>query len=269
MISRPKYLAEFNKPPINEVVLGAQFSIPSSYNQIYAYKIWELFKDDFPSVEIHSPLEPTFETFGFPISQKVGINVLSGGRHDRFWFISDDSRELIQFQEDRLLHNWRKDPDPNHTYPRYEYIREKFEAELSRVEDFFVSLDQQHLMCNQAEITYINIFKIQDSGLCRLDEWVRFLDFSPFSPDDYSSWWSDTILDEDENPIARLSCEMKTGYNQEREKIANISLTVRGKPHSGNISSTLDFLDMGREIIVDRFSKITTEKAHNVWERVK
>ena len=41
-MNRPKDLPEYDNPPINEVVLGVQFSTPEGYRQIYADEIWKI-----------------------------------------------------------------------------------------------------------------------------------------------------------------------------------------------------------------------------------
>src|SRR4051794_5656712 len=105
---RPTHLPDFRKPPLNEVVLGIQFNPVPGYSQIYAGEVWGLFRARFPQVQEMPALPPNFETFGIPQGPQIGFNVLAGASHDRFWFLSPAGEQLIQFQMDRLLHNWRK-----------------------------------------------------------------------------------------------------------------------------------------------------------------
>ncbi len=105
-MSRPDNLPDYSNPPLSEVVLGVQFQQPIGYQQIYAHKVWQLYSDNYPSVQEMSPLQPSFETFGvssYTIMPPFGF--VSGAMHNRFWFVNQDSDELIQFQNDRLLHN--------------------------------------------------------------------------------------------------------------------------------------------------------------------
>src|SRR5688572_8563699 len=99
-------LPEFSQPPINEVVLGVQFVTPGKYSQIFAGRVWSLFEKKYPHVEEQRPLEQQFETFGLPAAQNK-IKFITGPTHDRFWFIDESKCELVQFQADRLHHNWR------------------------------------------------------------------------------------------------------------------------------------------------------------------
>src|ERR1700733_6587763 len=131
-MSRPKHLPDYNQPPINEVYLGIQFSKPNGYQQIYAGEVWSLFKKKFPLVEEHPPLPPVFETFGLPQKAQVNFGIITNGAsHDRFWFVSENKEQLLQFQNDRFLHNWRKASDENSPYPHFEEIIKEFENEVS------------------------------------------------------------------------------------------------------------------------------------------
>ncbi len=87
---RPPDLPEFGKPPLNELVLGVQFDSPAGF-------------------------------FGF--------GPINGPMHNRFWFTSSSGDEIIQFQNDRLLHNWRKVGDQSNKYPRFDAIVTKFHNE--------------------------------------------------------------------------------------------------------------------------------------------
>ena len=116
--TRPHNLPDFSLPPLSEVVLGVQFQSPIGYQQIHAGDVWKLFKNDYPLVQEHQALPPTFETFGLSTqSVSVPFNFNSGAVHDRFWFVKSDDHELIQFQQDRIVHNWRK--LDNSEYPRF------------------------------------------------------------------------------------------------------------------------------------------------------
>ena len=83
-MNRPKDLPEYDNPPINEVVLGVQFSTPEGYRQIYADEIWKLFKDKFPKVEEKEALPPIL--VGAPRAGHIKLGIISGASHDRFWF---------------------------------------------------------------------------------------------------------------------------------------------------------------------------------------
>lgn len=270
--SRPEHLPDFERPPLNEVVLGVQFKPVLGYQQIRAGEVWSLFRNDFPIVREVPALPPSFETFGpavAPLGQ-VNLQLVAGASHDRFWFLSQNEEELIQFQQDRFLHNWRKVGDQKNTYPRFENVIASFEQEISTLEDYFIGLSGQKLTITQSEISYINhIMPADQSVSLAAGDWIRFVDFGESEPEDFSVNCRWTIRTAEGQPQGRLICEASTGISQTGQRIIALTLTARGAPLVANIPAALDFLKMGRELVVNRFAAITTDSAHQRWVRTK
>lgn len=267
--ARPIHLPDFINPPLNEVVLGVQFTQPKSYQQIYAGEIWKLFIDEFPQVQEQSPLPPSFETFGLPTGSRSEINYITGAVPNRFWFLRPSGDELIQFQSDRLIHNWKKVGDESNKYPRYEYIINSFKSELDKIQKYFNTLSPQSLVINQCEVTYVNHIKAEQGEPFVAADWLRFLKFDTKEPDDFSLSFRETIVDKDGKPYGRLICDSAIAFKGNNQKIIQINLTVRGSPKEPNIESALEFIAKGRDLIVSRFADMTTDKAHQIWGRVK
>jgi uncharacterized protein (TIGR04255 family) len=268
---RPDHLPDFEQPPLNEVVLGVQFAPPQGYQQIRAGEVWNLYRSDFPIVEEHQAIPPAFEILGVP-PQKLTVNfgLISGGQHDRFWFLAPSKDELIQFQNDRLLHNWRKVASGENPYPRFEKIIASFDKELHLLEGYFNGLVPQKLACNQAEISYINHIPIdRDQQRGKAGEWLRLVDFGDAEPDDLSMVFRRTISGDNGAPYARLICELTTASKPQCGRIFVLTLTVRGAPSEPSIASALALLSRGRDVIVQEFTSITTDSAHEIWGRVK
>lgn len=264
---RPEHLPDFKKPPLNEVVLGVQFNSPAGYQQILAGEVWNLFRKNYPKVSEMAPLVPTFETFGFPSATSPQFRLLEGGaQHNRFWFLTETGEELLQFQQDRFLHNWRKVGDEKNEYPRFESMIERFSNELNQLQEYMTSLSQQKFSINQCEVSYINY--ITDKSLIA-GKWLNFLDFGDKEPEDFAVSFREHIKDSEGNLQGRLICDIKVGYRQDRTKIYVMNLTTRGTPKETDIDSALDFIRLGREIIVTRFAELTTKAAHKKWGRIK
>ncbi|RAN45636.1 hypothetical protein RB25_17900 [Herbaspirillum rubrisubalbicans] len=184
--------------------------------------------------------------------------------HDRFWFLSPNGgEELLQFQEDRLLHNWRKIGDESNEYPRFESVIDCFGAELSKLQTFMSGLSGQPLLINQCEVSYINHIVFSDS-MPSAQHWLNFVNFQSGEPEDVSMVLRETILDEDNKPHARLTYEVGSGQKGGR-KMINLVLTYRGVPKSADLMDVLTFLKAGRIKIVQRFAQITTKAAHTYW----
>lgn len=269
--ARPEHLPDFMAPPLNEVVVGVQFSTPQGYHKILAGEVWNLFKNCYPQVQEHPPLPPSFETFGLPYQHSLmpQISFATGGLHDRFWFLRPNGDELIQFQQDRLLHNWRKVGDGTNGYPRFESMIAEFEKELIQLQDYAANLAPQTLMINQCEISYINHIAFSRSESNEFSDWLRFLNFDKNVPDDFSVVFREVVRGDDGKPQGRFLCECSLGFLPDGQEVIILNLTVRGAPQGVDIDSALGFLAEGRELIVQRFSELTTVEAHQKWERIK
>lgn len=264
---RLDHLPDYKNPPLHEVVLGVQFAPPREYQQIYAKDVWELFKKDFPEVKEVDALPPSFETFGQPKVKQSNIELRSGACHDRFWFLSNDGAELIQFQQDRLLHNWRKVKDGSNTYPRFEAILPKYKAELLKLKEYYSSnFSSSELKTNQCELTYVNRIALADTDQL-LNKWVCMANIEGIEFEDVSITTRKQLMRDDGEPYGRLICVCNTAFDQKSNPIIELRLTVRGAPSEPSIEAALNFLLKGRDSIVHCFDEITTEFAHNQWGR--
>lgn len=268
MTVRPSDLPDFQSPPVSEVVLGAQFRTPTGYTQIRAGEVWNLFRSEYPKVEEHPPIAPAFETFG-PSSRVVQIpfNLVTGATHDRFWFVSEAGTELIQFQSDKLLHNWRKMGVPENAYPRFENMIAKFENELRELDRYVDTLSPQRLEINQCEITYINLIRTREIKGSKPSSWLKGLELPTGGPEDFSYAFRRVITDDGGKPTGRLTCEIASGLDDDMEPVIRLAITVRGAPSGPTIDDTVSYLSEGRSLIVHAFAEITTEAAHRHWRR--
>lgn len=269
-MSRPKDLPDFRSPPLNEVVVGVQFYPVRGFQQILASEIWALFRKDYPHVQELAPLQPTFETFGLPQSGQIGLGITVGTASNRFWFISPSRNDLIQFQQDRFLHNWRKIDTQVNQYPRFEKIISIFESEVRLLQDYFINLSGQSIAINQCEISYVNHIPLEYQGRATsAEDWLRCIRFQGTEPDDISIIFRQIIRAPDGRPQGRLICEANSAMDNEGKKILVFTLTARGSPVDPTIESSLAFLHLGREMIVKSFAEFTTDSAHVFWERVQ
>ena len=278
-MTRPSHLPEYENPPINEVVMGVQFATPNGYQQIYAGEVRDLFKDKFPKVRELEPLLPTFETFGLPQQQQMNFGFFAGMSHNRYWFLSADEAQLIQFQNDRFFHNWRKIGDGKNPYPRFDEIILNFNDELNSLNSFFENHEafgKNSLSINQCELTYINQINLSanDGQKIRAIEnnkefskWIKLFNFEKVDLDDFSFFYRKALKNEDNKYYGRFIFEISNSINKMNEPILVMNLTVRGTPRG---SSTIDaeaFLREARILIVNEFDQVTTSFAHKTWKR--
>lgn len=265
---RPDHLPDFTDPPLDEVVIGVQFAPVPGYASVHSMKVWDLFKAEFPKVQELPVLEPQFETFG-------GMNAQAGPRiqvgafpvGSRLWFLSDDENHLIQFQPDRFITNWRREPNTQ-PYPRFEGLAEAFETNVGKLAGHFESDFDYRVNINQAEISYINIIpvdKFSDAG-----QWFELWNGGAFEVESLNSSFNEVIKGADGKPFARLSHQIQSVLTADgKQRAFRLSLIFKGKPAGSDIGSAMAFLTTGRDAIVTRFSEITTTEAQRRWGKVE
>ena len=268
-MNRPAHLPDYERPPLHEVVLGVQFSPPRQYQHIYALEIWELFRQEFPKIKQQLPLSPSFETFGRPqTGRHIEHRIIQELPPPRYWFLSEDEDEIIQFQNDRLLHNWRKIETKEKPYPHFENILPKFENELFALEAYLDKWSGQKMNMTQCELSYIShILLTEEEHGGSIDKWIRLVNLENTEIEDFSFRFRKQLNDDTGQPFGRLIGECSTGINLKDETLLRLELTVRGAPNEPTASAALEFLLNGREIIVNCFDNITTEFAHREWGR--
>ena len=265
----PSKPLEFRSPPLHEVVIGIQFAPVEGYSQIHAGDVWKLYQRQFPRVEEQPALDPYFETFGLPQQPLPAFKMIQGAMHDRFWFMTDDGAELIQFQPDRLLHNWRKTETSDRPYPRFVPMFASFRREVGKLEALFDRRFNSPLNVTQAEVSYINrIASADDKAMPRADEWLRFLRFGTNAPDDYSGSFREIVRDVSGQPIGRLLCEVKSAVTSALQPVIIFTISVRGAPANPSPAAAFDFIKRSRQKIAERFVQFTTPEAHEHWERL-
>ena len=170
---------------------------------------------EFPKVEEHTLIAPAFETFGLP-SRGMQLGFITGASHDRFCLSRPDGDELIQFQQDRLLHNWRKVADQTNEYPRFEFMIKRFQGELEQVQSYMSSLSPQCLSINQCEISYINHIAFEADPDTKASDWLRFVIFGDKEPEDFSFSFREIIHDDAGKPRRAADLRIFDWYQTKR-----------------------------------------------------
>lgn len=255
--------------------MGLQFDTLVGVRSFHAGLLSRMFQD-YPLISEQPSLPPNFEVFGVPFAQPVppSFEFFEGTPVPRYWFHSEDRSQLVQFQNDRLLHNWiRTRPDVE--YPRYENLRDKLVSDAHVLVQFLDENQLGSLKINQAEITYFNIIEV-DEGLNAAANFHKvFRIWSNEYSDDQGRQlergtiqFSYLLEDGRQRTIGRLHVLIQPGIRQQDMKqVIKFDLTVRGKPSGSDVSSALAFLDFGREAIVRAFASLTRKEMHELWGR--
>jgi uncharacterized protein (TIGR04255 family) len=274
--ARPKSLPDFERPPIDEVVLSVQFGDVALRN-VHIGLLWQRFKTEYPNVEEQAPIAPTFETFGaLQAAPPNSIQLLPFDQMARFWFVSEDQNELIQIQRDRLIHNWRL-RRPEDKYPRYEILRTKFESEILKFDEFIEQEKLGSIQVNQCEVSYINVIGPVSSGDDPTKEidriftvWREAYSDKYLKRSERARFNSAFLMQDtpDSPPDGRLHVGVVPSIRtHDQAPVLRVTLTARGKPRDESIAGAFHWLDKGRETVVRGFASITTKEMHKIWGR--
>ncbi|OUJ05370.1 TIGR04255 family protein [Acetobacter malorum] len=161
-------LLKFEHPPVTETIIGLQFN-PVGFMNYHSGLLWEKFKEYYTGIQEQAVVQPVFEMFGGNSPNLNQMNFpfpfpfppFGNTEASRYWFISADDTEVMQIQNNRILHNWRKRSE-DQKYPHYNNIKEKFFNDLHVTREFFCQRSIGEIIPNQCELCYVNIIKLND-----------------------------------------------------------------------------------------------------------
>jgi len=269
--ARPADLPDFERPPVTEVALSIQFAHLQRVTNIHGGLLWQEFQAAYPRCEEHATLAPRFEIFGPKAAPGHQIEFVTGAPAVRYWYVAEDGCSLLQFQPDRLIHNWRQQR-PSDQYPRYENIRDGFKKEVATFQRFLETRDLGLVKPNQCEAIYINHIALPD-GTDPRNSPQRIFVFWGDQPtwqglpdmEDAAAQLRFLLTDEGKQ-VGRLYAQVAPVLRRSDMKpFLQLTLTARGRPHSETVEAAFNFLDFGRQAIVRGFKALTKPEMHEYW----
>ena len=183
-------------------------------------------------------------------------------------FHADEAR-LIQVQQDRFVHNWRKIGD--HTYPSYDTIKPKFQANWEVFCNFLKEENIGVPEVIQCEVTYINHIELGQG-------WNSMADLPNIAPA-LSGRLSEGFLSLPEavglkatfvipEHRGRLHITLQPAIRQaDLKQVLQLTLTARGAPQSADTLAILEWFDLGHDRVVRGFADFTSAKMHQLWKK--
>jgi uncharacterized protein (TIGR04255 family) len=263
-------LPDFHDPPVIETVVGVEFEALDGWDIRHFGLYWQAVRDDYPHFEVQPPLNPT-EPPGpaHAVAQNLVLNILPGPPSIRAWYIDAPQSRLIQIQEDRFIHNWRK-ISGDEPYPHYDdSIRPTFEKEWVRYQEFLQEHGSKAPEVRRWEVTYVNHLERgrEWEELSELGEIVSFWT-QPNAPTFLPSPNSVTVQVHypigQQGDYLRVLVQPVIRGRDERE-VLQVRITAAGRTRSSDLGEVLRCLDLGREWVVRGFGDITTAKMHHLW----
>ena len=265
----PPNPVNFDRPPVAEVALAVQFAAPVADEATILGRFWPKIQDQFPIVETQPALPPMSEDFSSAPQPQVMFQMFSGSPAPRYWLQTADRAGLLQVQPDRIAYNWRKEPG-DFEYPRYERLRAQF-FELYDTFAETCAAQGNTLIPTWCEVTYINpIEEIASTDgradLASLLRRVQPLDLLGLGTPEDTNLHERYVLKRDNEPYGRLTVTATPGVRlQDNSKLTVLTLTTRGLADPMTAEGVVAFLDEGRNLIVNGFKQMTTDKMHAEW----
>ena len=100
----------YSNPPVTEMLLSIQFATLPAFRSYHVGLLWSQLRREYPTISEQAPLGAVFETFGVssPHTGLFPLGMLLGTQMSRFWLESADGIDVLQIQQDRIIHNWRQ-----------------------------------------------------------------------------------------------------------------------------------------------------------------
>lgn len=252
-------IADFENPPVAEVVLGCHFSM-ANLSPAHLGAFWETVRGDYPIIEEANWVQP-IRVGG--LAAALSVTPQLQGAPIRLFLVKEDQCQLLQLQRDRFHANWRSANGLPAKYPRYPEIKSTF---FSRWEQFlsFCRADSKlgPISDQQFEMTYVNhIIEEERTGgldtLATVFPWIR--------PSFLNSGADVNLVFRSEAAecAGEIAMAIRSGiHTQTQARLLVFELTVRGRAEQ----DFGEWSDLARKRIVTTFVQSTSEDIQKkVW----
>ncbi|MCD4825083.1 MAG: TIGR04255 family protein [Phycisphaerae bacterium] len=263
----------FKNPPVVETVLGVQFERLRGLTNAHLGTFWQQRKQEWPKVNDAPPLGEEFETFGKQPGWNRAIKFkLAQKPSARIQMSNTSGNRMIQLQNCRLDYNWIGQAGAE--YPRYRTVRPEFDGVLSGFMNLVTENNLGELIPNQWEVTYVNSIP-KGTIWANTEEWPTLFNSLPSLAivptgtrlEGFGGHWHFEI----EPKRGRLHVELQHAYvgAPEKEEALIMKLTARGPidKEKDIMASINEGLNLGHKVIVQAFVDLTSQRAHEYWNK--
>jgi uncharacterized protein (TIGR04255 family) len=249
-------IPSYGNPPLTEVAFGVQYAtLPLQTRHVGQF--WTEIKEDYPLTQDFPPVPD--------VGEAPGVSILVMPPLRRAFFATPTTEYVIQLQESRFHHNWRK-LSPGVVYPRFSVVFRRFLSAWGLFSDFVKRQGLQEPKPSRYELTYVN--EIEVLGSIRIEQAVKLFDWkninAKFLPEPLAAniAWSFPL------PDSKGNMNVSTNRLTRPDGRSAVLLTLACSGQSANESYSLDeWFQTAHQWIVQGFTDLTTPEAHNVWNR--
>ncbi len=252
-------LADYDLPPVIEVVYGVKFAPLKGWMLPHIGAFWQQVSDEFPRCE-HAP----------PIGDTIVIDPATGIPVSRVWLINNTDDRLIQLQPGRFLFNWRGRESAG-PYPRYETLSKVFFGLFRDFRSFIKKHGLDDMEIIEYELTYINHISEQEGWIFpehigrvvgQLAWHDRQYDFLPRPAK--MGWQAEFTLHKE---FGRLLVKLNPARHAKDDKqLLVLELSARGLPAGAPLNEMKRWFSHAHEWIVRGFEDLTSDEAQKeLW----
>ncbi len=187
----------------------------------------------------------------------------------RCWFVESAEAEIVQVQDNCLIHNWRKVP-PLAPYPGYESVHSNFVDDWRTFCSFLHDRKLHRPELWKCELTYIDQF-------LRGSEWENFADLSKV----YRLWRgmeSTGHLSSVEFATFQVTYGLRGGTTKllfssqpavrpDGKEVIQLTVTASARPLSSEDDDIFRWFEQSHDDIREGFLNFTTPEMHDYWRR--
>lgn len=268
MTERPASLPDYHRPPIDEVVIAVQFPPIEGLDDALIREFWKMVRDEYPIAERQPRLEGAIESLEPPQPMTIQIQPGAAQLHGRTWMISDNDDFLIQVQNTRFIQNWRRRQEE---YGHFEEVRDKFWESFGKFQEYLRSQELLIPEIQQIEVTYLNwIPELPMSEFLRPAAAAPVQALGANHVPEEQSWFARYLIPNDLDVVERLYVQCAPAIRPQTPGVrgSQLGFIFRAARETGISADEVGALiNIGRELIVEAFTELTTPSAQQGWER--
>lgn len=250
----------YNQAPLFEVGISLftdGFGLVDPYD---VRALHDLFRDEFPVVERQLPIIPGGGSEPFAVTGP-------DDDHHRWWFISEDERDLVQLQSNFMGRNWRRQALPGGEMPKYQ----GFIALLQSLKDSWQKVEEKVLaaggtmpVLSRTEVFYDNLLRTGDG--IRVRDLIQGIQLSSPAPlTQFAMTWNESLPG---SASGSLKVEVRTveAKTPTNEKGDFVRLRFIAKDDVSSIEEAVGLLTEAHDFITSRLHDLTTEACRATWK---
>ena len=248
-------IPSYTNPPLSEVACGVQFGALALQTR-HVGQFWTEIANEYPLTQDQPPI---------PDVGDPAISVLSIPPLRRVFMATASTEYLVQIQEARFHHNWRK-LSPDVRYPRFDTVFERFLQVWGRFSDFVKGQSLGEPKPTRYELTYVNEF--DSLGSLSVEQAVKLFNWrhigAEFLPEPQATNIAWSFLLPQEKGVLNVSTNRFTRPDGRLAVLLTLACSGVAAPQKYSLN---DWFGTAHEWIVRGFTDLTTSEAHRVWQR--